>query len=113
MKLTCDMVADLYPLYKDGLASQDTRSSIKEHLRECEDCRHFYRRYPFLDKVLRRSAAGVLTPPVHSGSADDGFRSIAKKMRRNNAIKIAVVSAVTLGLAAFAILKFVVPSEKK
>ena len=38
MKLPCDIVQDLLPLYEDGLCSQATREAVEEHLRECETC---------------------------------------------------------------------------
>ena len=38
MKLPCDIVQDLLPLYEDNLCSQATREAIEEHLRECETC---------------------------------------------------------------------------
>ena len=105
MKLTCDMVTDLYPLYKDGLASEDSRAAIKEHLKSCDDCRNFFRRYPFHDKLLRSSAVAK-GDSSHSSSAADGFFSIAKKMRRNRNIRISVLAAVTLIVSAFAFFKF-------
>ncbi|MBQ6262078.1 MAG: zf-HC2 domain-containing protein [Clostridia bacterium] len=113
MKLTCDMVTDLYPLYKDGLASPDTRDAIKEHLKECDDCRNFYRRYPFQDKFLRRSAADVFDNPTHTSSVTDGFNSFAKKMRRNKKIKIALACLVAAAVAVFAFFKYFMPEQKK
>lgn len=38
MKLPCDIVQDLLPLYEDDLCSQATREAVEEHLRECETC---------------------------------------------------------------------------
>ncbi len=38
MKLPCDIVQDLLPLYEDNLCSQATREAVEEHLRECESC---------------------------------------------------------------------------
>ena len=33
MKLPCDIVQDLLPLYEDDLCSQATREAVEEHLR--------------------------------------------------------------------------------
>ena len=38
MKLSCDIVQDLLPLYEDNLCSQATREAVEEHLGECETC---------------------------------------------------------------------------
>ena len=38
MKITCNIIRDLLPLYAEDLVSEDTRVMVDEHLRECEDC---------------------------------------------------------------------------
>ncbi len=106
MKFTCDVVTDLYPLYKDGLASADSREAIKEHLKECEECRNFYRRYPFHEKLLRSSAAGENANPTHSASLSNGFYSISKKIRRNRNIKYAIAALSVIILSIIAFFKF-------
>ncbi len=41
-KITCDMCKDLIPLVKDGIASADSCLAVKEHLKECEECKKLY-----------------------------------------------------------------------
>ena len=41
-RLDCDVVCDLLPLYHDGVVSETTRETIKEHLENCADCRKEY-----------------------------------------------------------------------
>ena len=38
MKLPCDMIQDLLPLYHDGVCSQVSKTIVEEHLKECPDC---------------------------------------------------------------------------
>ena len=38
MKISCNIIRDLLPLYAEDLVSNDTRTLVDEHLRECEDC---------------------------------------------------------------------------
>ena len=42
MKLSCDIIRDLLPLYAEELASADSRESVEEHLLGCESCRKAY-----------------------------------------------------------------------
>ena len=42
MKLSCDIIRDLLPLYAEGLASEDSQTAVREHLQECEGCRKCY-----------------------------------------------------------------------
>lgn len=39
MKLSCQIIRDLIPLYEDGVCSQESREAVLEHLSECEECR--------------------------------------------------------------------------
>ncbi|MBQ6933767.1 MAG: zf-HC2 domain-containing protein [Clostridia bacterium] len=42
MKITCDMCIDLMPLVLDGLASEDSRNAVMEHISSCENCRSMF-----------------------------------------------------------------------
>ena len=41
-KITCEMCIDLMPLVQDGVASEDSRNAVLQHLQECPDCRALY-----------------------------------------------------------------------
>lgn len=40
MKLSCNIIRDLLPLYAEGLASEDSRGVVEEHLCDCAPCRN-------------------------------------------------------------------------
>lgn len=39
MKLSCDVIKDLLPLYTEGLTSDDTKILVEKHLETCTDCK--------------------------------------------------------------------------
>lgn len=39
MKIACDIIKDLLPLYHDNVCSKDSRALVEEHLSQCESCR--------------------------------------------------------------------------
>lgn len=39
MKLSCNVILDLLPLYADGCCSTDTTALVEEHLEQCDLCR--------------------------------------------------------------------------
>lgn len=39
MKLPCEMMEDLLPLYAEDMATNATREAVEEHLADCETCR--------------------------------------------------------------------------
>ena len=38
MKLPCEMIQDLLPLYHDGVCSEVSKTVVQEHLKGCESC---------------------------------------------------------------------------
>lgn len=42
MKLSCDIIRDLLPLYAEDLASPDSQAAVREHLEGCGECRKCY-----------------------------------------------------------------------
>ena len=44
MKVSCDVIRDLLPLYTDQAASADTVALVEEHLASCPACREELRR---------------------------------------------------------------------
>lgn len=39
MKLTCEVIRDLLPLYHDGVCSNESKMIVDEHLAGCEGCK--------------------------------------------------------------------------
>ncbi|MDP4553472.1 zf-HC2 domain-containing protein [Alkalihalobacillus macyae] len=39
MKISCNMIRDILPLYVENMASQDTRDIVEEHIASCESCK--------------------------------------------------------------------------
>lgn len=38
MKISCEIIQDLLPLYCDGVCSQDSKQAVESHLQGCEKC---------------------------------------------------------------------------
>ncbi len=41
MKINCEVIKDLLPSYIDGLTSPQSDTLIREHLKECPECREY------------------------------------------------------------------------
>jgi len=39
MKISCEIIKDLLPLYHDGVCSNDSKAMIEEHLADCDSCK--------------------------------------------------------------------------
>ncbi|MDF2923343.1 MAG: hypothetical protein K0R57_2257 [Paenibacillaceae bacterium] len=39
MKISCDIIKDLLPLYHDNVCSNDSKTMVEEHLDYCDSCK--------------------------------------------------------------------------
>ena len=39
MKISCDVIRDLLPLYVEDMLSNDSKNIVDEHIEQCESCR--------------------------------------------------------------------------
>lgn len=96
MSWKCEIVTDLAPLYHDGEASKVSRRFVKEHLRECQQCRGYYKKYQPLENV------GEEMPFMQE---EGNFLVLAKKMRKRRLLLwggfLSYVSATIVALVAY------------
>ena len=69
MKLSCDIIRDLLPLYAEGLASGVSTAAVEEHLCGCESCRRACEEMK-KSPILIQEEPGLATVRRASGSAD-------------------------------------------
>ena len=83
MKYECEMIADLLPLYKDGVCSEASEKIIKSHLSECEKCSDMLKKmdYNEIDERIIREK-------------DDVISTQAKFFKRKSAIAGSIVAGV-------------------
>ena len=72
MNWKCEVVTDLAPMYHDGVVSEASKKLVEEHLKECSECKKYYKKY--------RPVEGVKMETPVTEVAD--FVLLAKKMRR-------------------------------
>lgn len=98
MKLSCNVIEDLLPLYHDDICSADSKALVDEHLRDCEHC---------------KSALSAMDGEIDLGTMDydgqkalEGIQNTWKKSKRKALIKgIAIALAViVLGFSAAGLL---------
>lgn len=67
MKLPCELVQDLLPLYHDGVCSQVSSKIVKEHLNSCKACR---KQLEELDTQIDRDQELAAAKPLESVSRE-------------------------------------------
>lgn len=91
MKLPCEMVQDLLPLYHDGVCSEVSSVLVGEHLKECGDCR----------KVLTDIDAEIEVPKMEVDAAKP---LLSIQVNWNKQKRKTLLKCLGAGVAAFVLL---------
>lgn len=91
MNLPCDVVMDLVGLYKDGLASNESKAAVDEHLKECAQCRKYYKMYDSIEKSTKNQQEPVLDLDSYS---DYNFSDVSKRLRKKHNRNLLLMSAI-------------------
>lgn len=90
MKISCNIIRDLLPLYAEDLASEDTRALVEEHLCTCEDCTNEL-------NTMKKAA------PIPVEASPESLDKVKKIIRRRRAVSVmaAVMTVITIASAVF------------
>lgn len=94
MSISCDMAMDLIALYCDGVASEDSRNAVREHLASCPVCAAAYAAYK------RSNCQKKLPAPK---TPEEKYAALARTMRHrqrasNLSVAAIVAASVLLGV---------------
>lgn len=96
MKMSCNIIEDLLPLYVDDMVSEDSRKLVEEHLKECPSCRKMQEE---MIKENRLSAAGNRSNSAKTNKTEaEPLKKIRRRIRKKRIAS--VVLAVVLVVAA-------------
>lgn len=97
MNLPCDAVKDLVSIYKDGLASESTAESIRNHLKQCPDCRKYYKQYDSINRLSSAKHNVAADISVEPSLKEYTELSVKLRTRRNLLIAgVALLASVTV-----------------
>lgn len=79
--MKCSIIQDLLPNYIDDLTSEETKTEIEKHLKECEDCQ----------KIYKDMSANVPKLIETEEKEIDVFKKVKKKLKIRNIIITAFI----------------------
>lgn len=94
MKISCNIIKDILPLYVEVLASEDTRKIVEDHIGECDDCKKEFEEM----KSLTISPMDIDTKPIEK---------VRDRMRRKNRLTIILTTIITTIVIAIIIIAYV------
>ena len=45
MKVTCNVIKDVLPLYLENMLSDDSCIMVEEHIEQCQECKNYLNEY--------------------------------------------------------------------
>lgn len=90
MKITCDIIRDLLPLYAEDMVSEDSKQLVDEHLCGCDDC-------------TRELARIKKTDPIPVEINSEPLNHVRKMIIRRRALSVMASVFTLLTLAAFVV----------
>lgn len=101
MKITCELIRDLLPLYVDGICSKESARVVEAHLDECAECKKQY-------EAMRKG--GTETGKVEKDvKLADGLRKLKHRIGKRTRIAVAGSVASVLAIVFCLELLFNVP----
>lgn len=88
MKVNCEIIEDLLPLYADGVCSAQSRKAVEQHFLECEKCRNAF---------ARTQAAPVPYMEPQQPAKEKAVKNVFRKIRMRWLASVLVI-AVVIGL---------------
>lgn len=98
MKLSCEIVQDLLPLYCDGVCSQDSRQAVEAHLEDCENCRADMR---FMEQDVKASSVHAKDEKLVKAAADAWKRGKTRAFMKGCLIALLSIAVLAAGYCSF------------
>lgn len=92
MKVPCNVIRDLLPLYHDSVCSPETAALVEEHLKDCDACQEEFH------KLQANLLPLPLPVPGKEEQKAQGLAKVKKILRKKRVIVAAIVAAVTIVL---------------
>lgn len=108
MKMTCEIVRDLIPIYVDGMASDETNVIVKQHLKECFECDKYCRSCRKAEEksngfLWGREKARYIVREKNGDitELDRQFASLSRKLKARKLRNTVIGIAILLGMATY------------
>lgn len=99
MKLSCEVIRDLLPLYEDEVCSEESKVLLEEHLAECAACRDLQEKFKIPEKTLLPEEEILLAE--EEKRIRRIFRKIKRRWRLSLAAVLLLIPLIWVGIIAY------------
>lgn len=108
--MTCEIIKDLIPMYVDKTASEDASAAVKEHIKNCPDCRRFCK---VCKSYEEKSAFACKEKEINASGVDEKFANFSKRLKKRKIIHIIITSCVIVGMLTYIIIDIVNTAKRR
>ncbi len=87
MKISCQIIEDLLPLYAENLVSEDSKQLVENHLKECQHCQ----------EVLKNSKLPSISIQSQENKAEP-IKKIKKKLKKRTILTVCISVVLVIAL---------------
>lgn len=84
MKITCNIIQDLIPLYMDKISSCDTNAAVEEHIQNCDICKN----------IIKKIEHDMQSETDLTGNISE--KKVFEKVRKVSRLKIIIASVISV-----------------
>lgn len=99
MKLSCEVIKDLLPLYEDEVCSEESRGLVEEHLTECAECRALQEKFKIPEIALLPEEEIFLAE--EEKRIQRIFRRIKRRWRLSLAAVLLLIPLICVGVIGY------------
>ena len=95
MKISCNVIEDLLPLYVDEAASEDSRQLVEEHLKGCSSCRKM------LEEIKKDNQLGTdhrISPEENKKAEIQSLKNIRKRILRKRILSVILAAVLVFAV---------------
>lgn len=117
MKMTCEIIKDLIPMYTDKTASFETTMAVKEHLENCSECRAYYEGCKRIENKEKQSfynneSTANRNCASQISNLDREFASFSGKLKKRRIRQNIIAVFVLVAMAVYVVLDIMKTQNK-
>lgn len=98
MKISCEIIQDLLPLYCDGVCSQDSKQVVEAHLKDCEKCKADM---CFMEQDMKTGSAQTNDNKIAKAAATAWKKGKTRAFMKGCLIALLFIAVLAVGYCSF------------
>lgn len=109
--MTCEIIKDLIPMYVDKTASVETSIAVKNHIKNCPECKSFYKGCKAFEEKPARNGFSAYEKDIPM--IEESYVNFSKKLKKKKNIRIIIMICVFVAIATYVVIDIVNAVKRK